>query len=99
MKCMCHLITPEHVTFSNQFITELIQEDSGELWNHVEPHLSFPMYALLPCDKSSESRDIMYSVWGPRLNLLAAMRNFPLATGAVRCPKKDEEKVLIIKNI
>jgi len=57
------------------------------------------MYALHPGDKSSESRDIMYSVWGPRLNLLAAMRNFPLSTGAVRCPKKDEEKVLIIKNI
>lgn len=52
------------------------------------------MYELLPCDKSSASTDIMYSVWGPRLNLLAAMRNFPLYTGAIRCPRKEKEKGL-----
>uniref|UniRef100_A0A0A9EJ93 Uncharacterized protein n=1 Tax=Arundo donax TaxID=35708 RepID=A0A0A9EJ93_ARUDO len=42
------------------------------------------MYALLPCNRSSASREIMYSVWAPRQNLLDAMRNFPLSEVAVR---------------
>lgn len=57
------------------------------------PHLSFPTYALLPCDRSSASSDIMYSVLAPFLYLRAANRNFPLSVNA---EKSKTQKIKLV---
>lgn len=52
--------------------------------DNKQAHLNFPIYALLPWDRSSASREIMYSTQAPYLYLRAAKRNFPLSTSAAR---------------
>jgi hypothetical protein len=56
---------------------------------------------LFPCEISSASREIIYSVGAPRLNLLAAMRNFPLSVAGIigSLKSKQPEKIFSIKKL